>query len=100
MPQPVPNVALEERLVSEDEPEESLLLQDQGGRGTELILSTCHDAEQLVCAGGSLFLVTDRHGNIAPRGARELGLFSEDTRHLSYLSLQLENAELVHLSAE
>jgi glycogen debranching enzyme len=71
-----------------------------GERGTELVLSTTHDSEQLVCARGSLFLVTDRRGDIAPRGARELGLFFNDTRHLSYLSLQVEAAELVHLSAE
>jgi glycogen debranching enzyme len=71
-----------------------------GERGSELVLSTCHDAEQLVCARGTLFLVTDRHGDIAPRGARELGLFYQDTRHLSHLALTLENAELVHLSAE
>lgn len=65
-----------------------------------LALSTSHDTEQLVYARGTLFLVTDRHGDIAPRGARELGLFFNDTRHLSHLSLQVENAELVHLSAE
>jgi glycogen debranching enzyme len=69
-------------------------------RGTELVLSTSHDTEQLVCARGTLFLVTDRRGDIAPRGARELGLFFNDTRHLSHLSLNVENAELVHLSAE
>jgi glycogen debranching enzyme len=69
-------------------------------RGSELELSTCHDAEQLVCARGTLFLVTDRHGDIVPRGARELGLFYNDTRHLSHLALQMENAELVHLSAD
>jgi glycogen debranching enzyme len=71
-----------------------------GERGTELVLSASHDTEQLVCARGTLFLVTDRRGDIAPRGARELGLFFNDTRHLSYLSLNVENAELVHLSAE
>jgi glycogen debranching enzyme len=69
-------------------------------RGTELVLSTCHDAEQLVSARGTLFLVTDRHGDIAPRGARELGLFYQDTRHLSHLALTLAHAELVHLSAQ
>src|SRR5690349_9598835 len=69
-------------------------------RGSALELSTCHDTERLVCARGTLFLVTDRHGNIEPRGARELGLFHDDTRHLSYLVLRMRKAELVHLSAE
>jgi glycogen debranching enzyme len=69
-------------------------------RGSELTLSSSHDTEQLVCARGTLFLVTDRQGNIDPRGARELGLFFKDTRHLSYLALRMEDAELVHLSAE
>ena len=99
MQQPTHQVAPEEqpaRVVPAEEPTR----RDEGGKGSELVLSTCHDAEQLVCAGGSLFLVTDRHGDIVPRGARELGLFFRDTRHLSFLSLQMENAELVHLSAE
>jgi glycogen debranching enzyme len=69
-------------------------------RGTPLELNTCHDSERMVCARGTLFLVTDRHGNIEPRGARELGLFYNDTRHLSYLVLRMRQAELVHLSAE
>jgi glycogen debranching enzyme len=69
-------------------------------RGTPLDLTSCRDTERLVCAHGTLFLVTDRHGNIEPRGARELGLFYNDTRHLSYLTLRVRQAELVHLSAE
>ncbi|HEX6245232.1 MAG TPA: glycogen debranching N-terminal domain-containing protein [Polyangiales bacterium] len=69
-------------------------------RGAPLELSTCQDTERLVCARGTLFLVTDRHGNIEPRGARELGLFHDDTRFLSYLILRVRRAELVHLSAE
>src|SRR5262249_15141859 len=40
-----------------------------------------------------------RQGNVAPAGARELGFFAHDTRHLSHLELSIENAELVHLSA-
>jgi glycogen debranching enzyme len=63
-------------------------------------LSSAHDLEQLVCARGAMFLVTDRRGDVAPRGARELGLFDRDTRHLSYLSLRMVDLKLVHLSAE
>jgi glycogen debranching enzyme len=69
-------------------------------RGDELVLQAAHDTEQLVCARGALFLVTERHGDVTPRGARELGLFSQDTRHLSHLELRIADVELVHLSAE
>ena len=68
--------------------------------GSELVLATAHDREQLVLARGSLFLVTERHGDVAPRGARELGLFDQDTRYLSHWELRILNRELVHLSAE
>jgi glycogen debranching enzyme len=69
-------------------------------RPSELALSSARDSEQLVCARGSLFLVTERHGDVAPSGARELGLFSNDTRYLSHLELRIADVELVHLSAE
>jgi glycogen debranching enzyme len=44
--------------------------------------------------------VTERHGDVTPRGARELGLFYRDTRHLSHLELRIGDVELVHLSAD
>src|SRR5262245_42869436 len=69
-------------------------------RGDALELLTVHDTEQLVCARGALFLVTERHGDVTPRGARELGLFYRDTRYLSHLELRIPDVELVHLSAE
>jgi len=69
-------------------------------RGDELQLVTVHTSEQLVCARGALFLVTERHGDVTPRGARELGLFYRDTRHLSHLELRIGDVELVHLSAD
>jgi glycogen debranching enzyme len=69
-------------------------------RGDELVLQAAHDTEQLVCARGALFLVTERHGDVTPPGARELGLFCKDTRHLSHLELRIADVELVHLSAE
>ncbi len=42
---------------------------------------------ELVLKEGSLFLLTDKGGNVAPAGACELGLFLEDTRFLSYYDL-------------
>ncbi len=68
--------------------------------GSALVLATAHDTEQLVLARGSLFLVTERRGDVAPRGARELGLFDQDTRYLSHWELRILERELVHLSAE
>jgi glycogen debranching enzyme len=62
-------------------------------------LPSAGDLEQLVRAHGTTFLVTNRHGDIAPAGARELGFFAHDTRHLSHLALSIEGAELVHLSS-
>jgi hypothetical protein len=38
-----------------------------------LALSSSEESEPLVCA-----LVTDRHGDVTPAGARELGLFDSD----------------------
>src|SRR5882757_57971 len=69
-------------------------------RGSELSLSSSRDTEQLVCARGSLFIVTDRHGDITPPGARELGLFQNDTRFLSQLELRIADLPLVYLSSE
>jgi glycogen debranching enzyme len=69
-------------------------------RGGELSLPSSRDTEQLVCARGSLFLVTERHGDISPPGARELGLFQNDTRFLSQLELRIADLELLFLSSE
>ncbi|HEX5661536.1 MAG TPA: glycogen debranching N-terminal domain-containing protein [Polyangiales bacterium] len=68
--------------------------------GTPLELSTAAGVEQLVRAHGTLFLVTNMNGDISPRGARELGLFSRDTRFLSFWTLRVADAELVHLSSD
>jgi glycogen debranching enzyme len=68
--------------------------------GTALQLATAHDVTTLVRAAGYTFLVTRRDGNIAPAGARELGLFQRDTRFLSRYELQLHGGEVVYLSAE
>lgn len=58
------------------------------------------DSEPLARARGSLFLVTNRHGDVAPAGSRELGLFFEDTRFLSRYELVVPDVHLVHLSAD
>jgi glycogen debranching enzyme len=68
--------------------------------GPTLELPTAGDVEQLVRARGAMFLVTDRHGDVRPAGARELGLFDRDTRHLSHYALSIRNGGAVHLSAE
>jgi glycogen debranching enzyme len=47
-----------------------------------------------------MFLITDRHGNVVPAGARELGLFHRDTRYLSHWHLRVGRGEVVHLSAD
>jgi glycogen debranching enzyme len=58
------------------------------------------DAQKLVRAHGSLFVVTDVVGDIAPPGARDRGLFFEDTRFLSKYTLCVHGAEVVRLSNE
>ena len=68
-------------------------------QGTPLRLTSAGESETLVRAKGSTFVVTDRHGDIAPAAARELGLFHRDTRHLSQYELSVRDAELVHLSS-
>jgi len=57
------------------------------------------DAGRLVLSRGNLFSVTAVDGNIRPAGARELGVFHQDTRHLSYYELALPG-EATLLSAE
>lgn len=71
-----------------------------GRPANALVLSSSEESEPLVCAHGSLFLVTDRHGDVTPAGARELGLFDNDTRYLSHLKLCIEKLALVYLSGE
>jgi glycogen debranching enzyme len=68
-------------------------------QGSELSLTSAAEVEPLVRARGSLFVVTDRHGNITPKGARDLGLFLMDTRFLSHLTLSVPGANLVHLTS-
>ena len=65
-----------------------------------LILPIIGEVERLVRAHGTMFLVTDRQGDIAPSGARELGLFFEDTRYLSHYALAVSDGQIVRLSAE
>jgi len=70
---------------------------DEGG--TPLELCSAGDVETLVRAHGTRFVVTNRFGDISPRGARELGLFSDDTRYLSQYELRVEGGALIHLSS-
>ena len=96
-------MAQEERESGEvDERERGRASGDFDGRAEApaLELPTAGDVEQLVRARGSMFLVTDRHGDIRPAGARELGLFDRDTRHLSHYALTIRNGAVVRLSAE
>ncbi len=55
---------------------------------------------RLVLSRGNTFLVTGAAGNIAPSGARELGLFHRDTRHLSSYELLLPGPPPTLLSSE
>lgn len=68
--------------------------------GTELELAAAREPHGLVRARGSLFVVTTRDGNVMPAGARELGLFDRDTRHLSHWELSLHGGRVVYLSGE
>jgi glycogen debranching enzyme len=88
----------QEDVLKEDRTAPRLTLMPQPGPTLEL--PTAGDVEQLVRARGAMFLVTDRHGDVRPAGARELGLFDRDTRHLSHYALTIENGAAVHLSAE
>jgi glycogen debranching enzyme len=58
------------------------------------------ETEPLVLARGNTFCVVNQHGNIAPGGARDLGLVHEDTRHLSYLELFVAGGPPLVLSSE
>ncbi|MGH7270181.1 MAG: glycogen debranching N-terminal domain-containing protein, partial [Polyangiaceae bacterium] len=63
-------------------------------------LPTAGDLDRLVRARGAMFLVTTRQGDVAPAGARELGLFYRDTRFLSHYALEIRGRRAVHLNAE
>lgn len=65
-----------------------------------LALPRVGEFERLVRARGSMFLVTTQQGDIAPAGARELGLFLRDTRFLSHYELELSTGSPVRLGAE
>src|SRR5581483_4596949 len=65
-----------------------------------LELPSSGDTEPLVLSRGNLFCVTNHRGDIAPAGARDLGLFSDDTRHLSYYQLFIAGGPPVVLSAD
>jgi glycogen debranching enzyme len=65
-----------------------------------LALPIVGEIERLVRARGSMFLVTTRHGDVAPASARELGLFYHDTRFLSHYELEIRDRHTVRLSAE
>jgi glycogen debranching enzyme len=67
---------------------------------TLLSLPIVGEIERLVRAHGSMFLVTTQQGDIAPAGARELGLFYRDTRFLSHYELEIRDRHVVRLSAE
>lgn len=67
--------------------------------GTPLALTSAGDVETLVRAHGTRFIVTNRNGDVTPAGARELGLFSSDTRYLSHYELSVEGLGLVYLSS-
>jgi glycogen debranching enzyme len=71
---------------------------DGGGRALELPVSG--ETEPLVLSRGNLFCVTNQRGDIAPAGARDLGLFANDTRHLSYLELFIAGGPPVALSSD
>ncbi|HVZ32545.1 MAG TPA: glycogen debranching N-terminal domain-containing protein, partial [Polyangiaceae bacterium] len=80
-------------------PKQAAEATEGSAHGTELSLTSAAEVEPLVRARGSLFVVTDRHGNITPKGARDLGLFLMDTRFLSHLTLSVPGANLVHLTS-
>ena len=56
--------------------------------------------ERLVLKRGNLFLVASAIGDVAPAGARDLGLFQGDTRHLSCWALSVKGGPPLALSAQ
>jgi glycogen debranching enzyme len=67
---------------------------------TPLVLTSAGDVETLVSAHGTRYAVTNRNGDVVPPGARELGFFVDDTRHLSHYELRLDGLSFVHLSSD
>jgi glycogen debranching enzyme len=65
-----------------------------------LVLPTSGEPEPLVLARGNVFCVTNHRGDIAPAGARDLGLFTDDTRYLSHLELFISGGPPVVLSSD
>jgi glycogen debranching enzyme len=56
--------------------------------------------EKLVLKRGNLFLVANRMGDLTPSGARDLGLFLTDTRHLSAWKLAVKGGPPLCLSTQ
>jgi len=56
--------------------------------------------EKLVLKRGNLFLVANSFGDVAPAGARDLGLFQGDTRHLSAWRLAVKGGPPLCLSSQ
>jgi glycogen debranching enzyme len=56
--------------------------------------------EKLVLKRGNLFLVANRLGDVAPAGARDLGLFLTDTRHLSAWRMSVKGGPPLCLSSQ
>jgi glycogen debranching enzyme len=56
--------------------------------------------DKLVLKRGNLFLVANRLGDVAPAGARDLGLFLTDTRHLSGWRLSVKGGPPLCLSSQ
>jgi glycogen debranching enzyme len=56
--------------------------------------------EKLVLKRGNLFLVANSQGDVAPAGARDLGLFLGDTRHLSAWRLTVKGGPPLVLSSQ
>ncbi len=56
--------------------------------------------DKLVLKRGNLFLVANRLGDVWPAGARDLGLFLTDTRHLSGWRMSIEGGPPLCLSSQ
>jgi glycogen debranching enzyme len=56
--------------------------------------------DKLVLKRGNLFLVANRLGDVAPAGARDLGLFLTDTRHLSAWRLDVQGGPPLCLASQ
>jgi glycogen debranching enzyme len=56
--------------------------------------------DKLVLKRGNLFLVANRLGDVSPAGARDLGLFLTDTRHLSGWKMAVQGGPHLCLSSQ